>query len=149
MSDQGSGPEPPRPLPEPPDLPRVVINLTLDNWEVPDLREAIGWDRHEWAYPKLLEHVLFWAGARDEAGTLIAFAYMAGTGLPHGYLEDVLVHPSWQQRGLGKALVRALLQEAARTSVSMVTVSYAPEHRAFYEACGFRWSNGGLWTPPG
>lgn len=126
--------------------PTVTIDLPLADHDVPQLREAVGWDRHEWAYPQLLERVLFWAGARDDTGRLIAFAYVAGTGLPHGYLEDVMVHPDWQRRGVGVALVRALLQEAARRAVSIVTVTYQPEHRAFYEVCGFRWCNGGLWT---
>lgn len=129
-----------------PPLPHIVVNLPLAAHEAPDLREAVGWDRHDGAYPQLLERVLFWAGARAESGELIAFAYVAGTGLPHGYLEDVLVHPAWQRRGLGMTLVTALLQEAARTNVGIVTVTYRAEHRAFYEACGFRWCDGGLWT---
>jgi GNAT superfamily N-acetyltransferase len=126
--------------------PCVTIDLPLAAHEVPDLREAVGWDRHDWAYPQVLGRVLFWAGARDDAGRLVAFAYVAGTGLPHGYLEDVLVHPDWQRRGVGVALVRALLREAELRNVGIVTVTFQPEHRAFYEACGFRWCNGGLWT---
>lgn len=127
----------------------VTVNLALAPYEVPDLRAAVGWERHDWAYPQVLDRVLFWAGARNDAGSLVAFAYVAGTGLPHGYLEDVLVHPGWQRRGLGTALVRVLLREAAARDVSVVTVTYRPEHRAFYEVCGFRWCNGGLWTAEG
>jgi GNAT superfamily N-acetyltransferase len=124
----------------------VAINLPLAPDEVPSLREAVGWARHDWAYPQILERVLFWAGIRDDAGRLVAFAYVAGTGLPHGYLEDVIVHPDWHRRGLGMALVRVLLKEAARRNVGIVTVTFQPEYRAFYEACGFRWCNSGLWT---
>jgi GNAT superfamily N-acetyltransferase len=112
-----------------PPSPRIVVNLQLAPHDVPDLREAVGWDRHDWAYPQLLDRVLFWAGARAEAGELIAFAYVAGTGLPHGYLEDVMVHPVWQRRGLGVALVKALLREAARTNVSRTARSTAPSTR--------------------
>ena len=127
---------------------RIVLNLPLEPHEVPDLRAAVGWDRADGDYPGLLTRVLCWAGARDDAGLLVAFGYVAAPGLAHGYLEDVIVHPAQQRRGLGGALVRRLLAEAAQAGVGVVTVTYRPEHRDFYERCGFRWCDGGVWSPP-
>ena len=126
---------------------RIILNLPLLPHEVPDLRTAVGWDRADADYPDLLGRVRCWAGARDADGLLVAFGYVAAPGLAHGYLEDVIVHPAHQRRGLGRALVRCLLAEAARAGIGVVTVTYRPEHRAFYERCGFRWCDGGIWSP--
>ncbi len=127
---------------------RVLVNLPVLAHEVPALRAAVGWDRADADYPGLFGRLLCWAGARDADGRLVAFGYVAAPALSHGYLEDIIVHPAHQRRGLGLALVRRLLAEAAWAGVGVVSTTYRPEHRAFYERCGFRWCDGGAWTPP-
>jgi ribosomal protein S18 acetylase RimI-like enzyme len=114
--------------------------------EVPALRARVGWSRREQDYLVLLDRCQFWAAARDTEGTLVAFGYLSGMGLEHGYIEDVMVDPAYQRRGLGRELVLALLEEATRRGTDIVTVTFAPAHRAFYEACGFQIGYGGVWT---
>ncbi|SDN26931.1 Acetyltransferase (GNAT) family protein [Fictibacillus solisalsi] len=123
----------------------VVINMPLYHHEVPDLRELIGWPRRDKDYPVLLKRCNFWAGARNEANRLIAFGYVCGMGLEHGYMEDIMIHPNYQGQGLGAAVVKELLHESERFGLEIVTVTYANEHRAFYEACGFTHGAGGVW----
>ena len=122
-----------------------MINLPLARHEVPDLRQQIGWDRRDSDYPVLLERCLFYAGSRDDQGQLIAFTYICGMGLQHGYLEDVMVHPSMQGRGFGQQLVQNLLEHAGQKGVEIVTATFATEHRSFYQKCGFTTGNGGVW----
>ncbi|MBY0087723.1 MULTISPECIES: GNAT family N-acetyltransferase [Brevibacillus] len=123
----------------------VLINLPIHNNEVPDLRELVGWERRDGDFPTLLERCNYWAGLRDENGTLIAFGYVCGTGLLHGYMEDLIVHPDHQKQGVGVALVKKLLEEAERTGLGIVTVTYASEHTEFYKKGGFTACPGGLW----
>jgi GNAT superfamily N-acetyltransferase len=127
-------------------LPRATINLPLNAAEVPALRARVGLSRREHDYPVLLERCQFWAAARDAEGTLVAFGYLSGMGLEHGYIEDVMVDPAYRRQGLGRALVLALLEEATRRGTAIVTVTFAPAHRAFYEACGFEIGYGGVWA---
>ena len=54
---------------------QIMVNLPIQDNEVPDLREAVGWGRRDKDYPALFERCNFWAGARDETGKLIAFGY--------------------------------------------------------------------------
>ncbi|WP_458120625.1 GNAT family N-acetyltransferase [Paenibacillus sp. Z6-24] len=124
---------------------KIMINLPLQLYEVPDLRQAIGWDRREQDYPVLLERCLFYAGCRSDSGELIAFGYMCGMGLQHGYLEDIIVHPGAQGKGIGRQLVQTLLEQASRQGPEIVTVTFASEHRSFYQKCGFTAGNGGVW----
>ncbi|MEC0248465.1 GNAT family N-acetyltransferase [Paenibacillus chitinolyticus] len=123
----------------------VKINLQIQDFEVPDLRESVGWDRRSSDYPALFDRCNFWAGVRSEADGLIAFGYVAGTGLQHGYMEDIIVHPGYHGQGIGKALVSRLLEEAARRGLEIVTVTFAEAHTSFYEKSGFKPCPGGLW----
>ncbi|MFS1518836.1 hypothetical protein V1503_20590 [Bacillus sp. SCS-151] len=67
----------------------IKINLPISREEVPDLREIIGWDRRDTDYPTLFERCNFWAGVRDKKDILIAFGYVSGMGLQHGYMEAI------------------------------------------------------------
>ncbi|MFD2045484.1 GNAT family N-acetyltransferase [Ornithinibacillus salinisoli] len=125
---------------------KVIINMPISNHEVPDLRELVGWGRRDRDYPTLFDRCNFWAGVRDETNNiLIAFGYVCGMGLEHGYLEDVMVHPAYQKQGIGVALVGELLQEAQRFGLGIVTVTYEAHHANFYERSGFVPGTGGVW----
>lgn len=126
----------------------VIINIPISNKEVPELREQIGWGRRDEDYPALFERCNFWAGIRDENNILIAFGYICGMGLEHGYMEDIIVHPQYQRRGLGVELVKELLRESERFGLRIVTVSFENNKTNFYKACDFTPSSGGLWQSP-
>lgn len=124
---------------------QVLINPRLQNEEVPDLREAVGWARRDGDFPILFERCNFWAGVKNEQGKLIAFGYVAGMGLQHGYMEDIMVHPDYQGRGIGERLVKKLLEEAQAYGLEIMTLTFAERHASFYERCGFRVGSGGVW----
>ncbi|AYB38887.1 GNAT family N-acetyltransferase [Brevibacillus laterosporus] len=123
----------------------IIINLPIVADEVPNLRELVGWDGRYSDYPTLFERCNFWAGLRDEENKLIAFGYVAGMGLQHGYMEDIIVHPEYQKKGIGESLVRKLLQEAERVGLEIVTLTYDSKHTFFYTRSGFTPCSGGLW----
>ncbi|AZN43766.1 N-acetyltransferase [Paenibacillus albus] len=123
----------------------IVINLPIEPHEVPKLRESVGWDGRYSDYPLLFERCNFWAGLRDEHNELIAFGYISGMGLQHGYMEDIIIHPEYQRKGIGEALVKSLLQEADRAGLEIVTLTYDKKHQLFYTRSGFVPSAGGVW----
>ncbi|MBM7715010.1 ribosomal protein S18 acetylase RimI-like enzyme [Bacillus thermophilus] len=116
---------------------KVIINIPISNNEVPELREHIGWGRRDDDYPILFERCNFWAGVRGKNNKLIAFGYVCGKGLKHGYMEDIIVHPQYQGRGIGVELVKELLRESERFGLRIVTVSYEENKTSFYKAYGF------------
>lgn len=124
---------------------KVKINIPISNNEVPILRELVGWDRREKDYPTLFKRCNFWAGVRNESNKLIAFGYVCGMGLEHGYMEDIIVHPEYQGRGIGIELVKELLRESERFGLGIVTVSYEENKTNFYKKCGFTTGAGGVW----
>ena len=124
---------------------KVIINIPINTNEVPELRELVGWSRRDEDYPILFERCNFWVGVRDENDKLIAFGYVCGMGLEHGYMEDIIVHPSYQGQGIGAALVKELLRESERFGLGIVTVSYEQNKTNFYKTCGFTPGSGGVW----
>lgn len=127
---------------------RVAINPELASDEVPGLRARVGWPRRDADYPTLFERCQFWAACRDDHGVLAAFGYVSGMGLEHGYIEDVMVDPAHQRRGLGRAVVLTLLAEAERRGTAIITVTFDVAHLKFYERCGFQVGHGGVWRAP-
>ncbi|MGM0875567.1 MAG: GNAT family N-acetyltransferase [Bacillota bacterium] len=124
---------------------KIIINLPISKSEVPELRELNGWGRRDNDYPTLFERCNYWAGVRDENKKLVAFGYVAGMGLQHGYMEDILVHPEYQKQGLGVNLVKELLIESERYGLEIVTLTYDTKHINFYQTCGFTPCSGGVW----
>lgn len=122
----------------------ITVNLPIEDHEVPSLRESVGWGRRDKDYPALFERCNFWAGGRDENGTLVAFGYVCGMGLEHGYVEDIIVHPSNQKQGIGVELVTALIEEAKRFGLGILTVSFDEHNANFYRTSGFTVSSGGV-----
>ncbi len=123
----------------------MIINIPISNNEVPELRELVGWGRRDKDYPTLFERCNFWAGARDENNNLIAFGYVCGMGLEHGYMEDIIVHPEYQGQGIGVELIKELLRESERFGLGIVTVTYEENKTYFYKKCGFTIGSGGVW----
>jgi nitroimidazol reductase NimA-like FMN-containing flavoprotein (pyridoxamine 5'-phosphate oxidase superfamily)/ribosomal protein S18 acetylase RimI-like enzyme len=71
-----------------------------DGFSVPDLAEA-----HTRSQA--------WVGARDAGGQLVASARAITDGKKHAWIYDVIVTPSLRGRGLGRAVVRLVLDHPA------------------------------------
>ena len=59
---------------------------------------------------------------------------------PYAVIENVITHPNYRRRGLGRALMQAILERCWRTGCYKVMLQSAAgrgEAHAFYEAIGF------------
>jgi [ribosomal protein S18]-alanine N-acetyltransferase len=57
------------------------------------------------------------------------------------HITNVAVHPAYRRRGIGRAMLAAVLDDAVRRSLSLVGLEVRPtnaEARALYESFGFR-----------
>lgn len=67
--------------------------------------------------------------------------YARPTHRPHADLEKLAVDPAWQGRGVGRAMMRELIDSAARAGIEVLTLDLrADNDRAvgLYESLGFR-----------
>ncbi|MCG8920763.1 GNAT family N-acetyltransferase [Actinokineospora sp. PR83] len=70
-------------------------------------------------------------------GRLVGLARALSDGATVCYLQDVLVDPAEQRRGIGRALVRAVLDHHRAVRQKVLLTDDEPGQRAFYESLGY------------
>ena len=80
-----------------------------------------------------------WATVRDQAGTLVAMGRVIGDGGWYFHVIDMVVLPPHQGRGIGSAVLRALLDRIRRDAPPGAYVSLMADEpgRPLYERHGF------------
>jgi ribosomal protein S18 acetylase RimI-like enzyme len=77
-------------------------------------------------------------------GELVGYVNVAWDGGVHAFLLDPTVHPGHRHKGIGTALVRAMVQHLAGRGLEWLHVDYLDELDGFYRACGFRHTKAGV-----
>jgi GNAT superfamily N-acetyltransferase len=126
-----------------------TINPPVDAAAIIALRAAVGWGGLEGDYPAALAGYWATVGGFDGAGELVAWCAVLSDGVRHAVLLDVIVHPRWQRRGVGRALVARAIEHATSRVITIVHVDFTPENAAFYERCGFTVGLGGIYRQEG
>ena len=79
--------------------------------------------------------------ARDVAaegdGALVGLARCLSDDVSIMYLEDVLVHPDHQRRGIGRFLVMVCLEQFDHVRQKVLLTDDEPHQHAFYESLGY------------
>jgi predicted N-acetyltransferase YhbS len=76
---------------------------------------------------------------------LVGFVNVLSDGLVHAWLQDVMVGPHHQGRGIGQLLVQEATVQSRRAGCEWLHVDFDDELADFYHRrCGFENTNGGL-----
>ena len=73
-----------------------------------------------------------------EDGMLIALLRCVGDGETILYVQDLLVRPEHQRRGLGRMLLTRVQGDFPTVRQKVLMTDNVPETAAFYRACGLR-----------
>lgn len=107
--------------------------------ELLSLYESVGWTSYT-AYPNRLrqayENSLFVAGAYD-GGRLIGAVRAVGDGVSIVFIQDLLVRPEYQRRGVGTRLMRMVMERYASVYQMELLTDDTPGTVAFYRSLGF------------
>ena len=95
---------------------------------------AWGADRTEADIARALEIAPLRVGAWSD-GRLVGFARALTDGVYRGYVDDVVVDESMRARGIGRRLLRELLELLA--GVELVALDCGDDLVPFYESLGF------------
>src|SRR5258706_15508596 len=90
--------------------------------QVADLRAAVGWDRQDADYPAAFAGYWATVGGFDPSGALVAWLAILSDGVRHAVLLDVIAHPAWQRRGVGRALVGRAVRHCLDRGVDVIHV---------------------------
>lgn len=107
--------------------------------EVLPLYEAVGWTSYT-ERPDMLQAAfrgsLAVLGAFED-NRLVGLLRAVGDGASILYVQDILVHPGFQRRGIGSALLHTILQRYPTVHQTVLMTDNTPKTAAFYKACGF------------
>ena len=117
---------------------KYEINNPVSAKQIADLRESVGWNRMEESYRDLKMTNLFHI-ACYENDLLIGYVCVVSNNVTDAYIQDLMVHPSYQNKGLGTSLMNQTISKIKEMKIYMISVIYGEEPlRKFYEKFGFK-----------
>lgn len=69
---------------------------------------------------------------------LVGFGRMLSDGLLHAVIFDVIIHPAYQGRGIGKAIMADITAECKKHKIRDIQLFCARGMSVFYEKCGYK-----------
>ncbi len=113
----------------------------LDLYELEELCDAVGWSRRPLRkVRKAIQHSFIVVSMWEQRGNyrrLIGFSRATSDHAFNATIWDVVVHPDFQGRGLGKALMKEIIRELRNQDISNITLFADPHVVNFYRDLGF------------
>lgn len=107
--------------------------------EILPLYAAVGWtnytNKSEMLKASFL-HSLKTLVAIDH-GRIVGLIRAVGDGYSIVYIQDIIVHPDYQRRGIGTRLVKEMLKEYSDVYQIVLSTDNQEKTMAFYESVGF------------
>nr|YP_009243952.1 GCN5-like N-acetyltransferase [Sporolithon durum]AMK96194.1 GCN5-like N-acetyltransferase [Sporolithon durum] len=116
-------------------------NKNLNLHDLEKLCDAVGWVRRPLKKVKtaiensFLTMYLFHEHKNNKI--LIAFARVTSDNAFNATIWDVVVHPDFQGKGLGKTLIQQVIQQLRYHDISTITLFADPQVVNFYKNLGF------------
>ncbi len=101
-----------------------------------DLRESVGWNRMEDEYNNPLM-TSYYHIAAYEADNLIGYIDSVSNGVTDAYIQDLMVHPDYQGKGLGTELMNQMIAYLKENRIYIISVVFEESLKPFYDRFGF------------
>ena len=108
--------------------------------EILPLYKAVGWSNY-YEHPEMLQQA--YAGslcilAAYEDEKLIGIIRAVGDECSILFIQDILVYPEYQRKGIGTALIRAVLEQYPHVYQIELATDNTEKTVSFYKSLGFR-----------
>lgn len=123
--------------------PRIFFSTErdIDLYELEELCDAVGWSRRPLRkVKKAIQHSFLVVSMWEQRGNqrrLIGFSRATSDHAFNATIWDVVVHPDFQKKGLGKALMRQVIKKLRSEDISNITLFADPQVVDFYRNLGF------------
>nr|YP_009541655.1 GCN5-like N-acetyltransferase [Synarthrophyton chejuense]AYR05664.1 GCN5-like N-acetyltransferase [Synarthrophyton chejuense] len=119
----------------------ISKDKNINLYELEELCDTVGWVRRPLKKVKIaIEHSfltisLFYQA--DNNKKLIAFARATSDNTFNATIWDVVVHPEFQGKGLGKLLIHETIKQLRNADINTITLFADPQVISFYKNLGF------------
>jgi len=118
----------------------IVESKDLEPGAVVGLYTSVGWSAYASdpdSLVKAIKQSSYVASATDSAANLVGLVRAISDDISICYIQDLLVHPTHQRAGVGRALVDRVLKRYAHVRQTVLITDDEPGQRAFYESIDF------------
>lgn len=113
----------------------------IDLYELEELCDSVGWARRPIRkVKKAIENSYLVISAWEVRGTkpfLIGFARATSDHAFNATIWDVVIHPRFQKKGLGKLFMKYMIRKLRGNDISNITLFADPQVVDFYRRLGF------------
>lgn len=119
---------------------KIAEYKTYNEGEILRLYASVGWTAYT-DHPEILrkgfENSMLVLAAY-EGGQLLGILRAVGDGHTVVFVQDILVHPDHQRKGVGSALLKAVSERYPHVRQIQLTTDDTEKTKAFYRSVGFR-----------
>lgn len=116
---------------------KYTVCKTFDIEQMCHLRKSVGWNELKTLMSKPSMNNLFNIVC-TENNKMIGFLSVVSNNVTDAYIQDVMVVPEFQRKGIGTELMNLAIAEIKTRGIYMISVIYGEENlRPFYEKFGF------------
>ncbi len=101
-----------------------------------DLRESVGWNRMEKEYTSPFMNSYYHIAVYEDE-KLIGYIDSVSNGVTDAYIQDLIVSPGHQGKGIGTELMNKMIEYLKEKRIYMISVVYEESLKPFYERFGF------------
>lgn len=112
------------------------FNEKVSEKALADLRESVGWNRMEKEYNNPLI-TSYYHIAVYENEKLIGYIDSVSNGVTDAYIQDLMVCPDHQGKGIGTDLMNKMIESLKEKHIYIISVVYEERLKPFYEQFGF------------
>lgn len=116
---------------------KYTINEKVFPEKLSELRRSVGWNCMEknLSNPRLKN---FLDIACYDGDCLVGYVCAVSNGVTDAYIQDLMVAPDYQRKGIGTELMRRAIEYLKDSGIYMISVIYGTDElRSFYEKFGF------------
>ena len=111
-------------------------NETVSVKALSDLRESVGWNRmeNEYGNPLMASYYHIAVYQKDE---LIGYVDSVSNGVTDAYIQDLMVKPDYQGKGIGTDLMNKMIEYLKKNHIYIISVVFDESLKTFYKKFGF------------
>ena len=118
---------------------KYIADKNIAMEQLINLYTSVGWSSYTQnprQLQKAVANSLFAIGAYDQ-NQLVGLIRVVGDGLTIIYIQDLLVNPVYQRRGIGTKLINSVLKKYDSVRQKVLLTENTVKTRMFYERCNF------------